>query len=57
MTVSSLSLLLAVLDRLARDVDMARDAISELRDELQPDDPGPPLPLLLPGEDAARRTH
>ena len=56
MTHSSLSLLMAVLDRLARDVDMARDAISELRDDMQPDDPGPPLPLLLP-EDAARRTH
>lgn len=56
MTASSLSLLLAILDRVARELDMARDAISELRADMQPDDPGPPLPLLLP-EDAARRTH
>ena len=56
MTVSSLSLLLAVLDQLARDVDMARDAISELR-AVERDDPGPALPLPEPEPQHDRRVH
>ncbi len=51
---SSLALLADIVDRLARELDMARDAIAEMQAEQQ-DDRGPPLPLPEPKSD--RRVH